>query len=445
MYDIFYVSTRDIDPSLKERFPLLKTATSIKEAQKKSFTRMLWIIWDDVILNDEFDLSFNVPKWDEQYVHVFKNGEHYDGICLVPKNQSILDREEAYRFFVDKKEISIVASYPKPYDVFVVDSYDEYLAALESSTSDMFWISSRNLKLINDFKFDLYFSWHNTYDRNQNHVFQHIVADEILYDGIFLCSKNAKLSKKEIDYRFLVNKKEWPIVASTTADYDIIFISYNEPNADSNFKKLSQHYPRAKRIHGIKGIHNAHIEAAKISDTDMFWVVDGDAIINDNFKFEFEVSRYDKDIVYTWKSQNPINKLIYGYGGVKLLPKKLTLKMDTNSADMTTAISDKFTIVDQVSNITAFNTDPFNTWKSAFRECVKLSSKTIRGQIDTETDERLNIWCTLVDGDFAIHALRGANAGRIYGQENAANPAALSMINDFEWLEQQFKLTSVLR
>ena len=31
----------------------------------------------------------------------------------------------------------------------------------------------------------------------------------------------------------------------------------------------------------------------------------------------------------------------------------------------------------QVSNITAFNTDPFNTWRSAFRECTKLASAII--------------------------------------------------------------------
>ena len=102
-------------------------------------------------------------------------------------------------------------------------------------------------------------------------------------------------------------------------------------------------------------------------------------------------------------------------------------------------------IMEQVSNITTFNTDPFNTWKSAFRECVKLSSKIIHGQLDAETEDRLDIWCNLAQGDFAIYALRGAQAGRLYGKENAGNVPALSKINDFSWLEQQFKLTSVLR
>ena len=445
MYDTFYISKFEIDPKLKEKFPFIKHASSIKEAQNKAFTKMIWIVWDDIELDENFDFNYRATKWDEEYVHVFKNKEFFDGVCLIPKKKTILSREEEHRFFIDKKEIDIVASNPKKYDSFVVNNYDDYLYALEHSTTDMFWITSSNLQPVDSFDFSMYFSWHNVYDRCQNHVFQHVVKDEILYDGIFLCSKHAKLSKKEIEYRFLVDKKEWPIIASTSPKYDIVFISYNEPNADDNYQSLTRRFPYAKRVHGVTGIHNAHIEAAKLSTTDMFWVVDGDAIIKDDFDFDYEVSRYDKDIVYTWRSENPINGLIYGYGGVKLLPKKLTMKIDVNSPDMTTAISNKFKVIDNVSNITAFNTDPFNTWKSAFRECVKLASKTIQGQVDTETEERLHTWCNVVNGDFAIHALRGANAGRLYGQENAADLTALSRINDFEWLEQQFKLTSVLR
>jgi hypothetical protein len=45
--------------------------------------------------------------------------------------------------------------------------------------------------------------------------------------------------------------------------YDIIFISYNEPNADENFARLKARFPYAHRVDGIKGIHQAHIAAAK--------------------------------------------------------------------------------------------------------------------------------------------------------------------------------------
>ena len=45
---------------------------------------------------------------------------------------------------------------------------------------------------------------------------------------------------------------------------DIIFISYDEPNADQNFEHLLDLAPHAQRIHGIKGIAQAHIAAAEL-------------------------------------------------------------------------------------------------------------------------------------------------------------------------------------
>ena len=61
---------------------------------------------------------------------------------------------------------------------------------------------------------------------------------------------------------------------------------------------------------------------------------------------------------------------------------------------MTTSISRHFKTIKVVSNITAFNTGSFETWKSAFRECAKLSSKVIDRQKTGETDERPQTWTT---------------------------------------------------
>jgi hypothetical protein len=213
--------------------------------------------------------------------------------------------------------------------------------------------------------------------------------------------------------------------------YDIIFISYNEPNADENFSRLKERFPLTKRVHGIKGIHQAHIAAAKKSFTKMFWVVDGDAIILDSFDFTHQVNDYDLDVVHVWRSQNPINGLEYGYGGVKLLPRKMTIDMDTTSTDMTMNISGKFKVMDAISNITAFNTDAFSVWRSAFRECAKLAVIN-----NDESLQRLSVWCVLYeDVSYGFYAYLGALAGKVYGENNASDKEALSKINDFTWLQ----------
>lgn len=224
--------------------------------------------------------------------------------------------------------------------------------------------------------------------------------------------------------------------------FDIVFISYNEPLAEENFQRLKERFPLAKHVRGIKGIHQAHVEAARRSFFEMFWVVDADAIVLDTFKFDYSPPEHQRDHVHVWRSKNPINDLEYGYGGVKLLPKNLTLNMDLNNTDMTTSISPYFIPMEEISNITAFNTDSFSAWRSAFRECCKLASKTISGQVNDETTARLKIWCTVNNGaPFGDYAVNGALAGRQYGEENAANPAALSLINDFDWLKNQFEQT----
>ena len=221
--------------------------------------------------------------------------------------------------------------------------------------------------------------------------------------------------------------------------YDIVFISYEEPNADDVYAELKERYPMAKRVHGVKGIHQAHIAAAKKCFTKMFWVVDGDAKLKDDFTFDYICEDWDLDAVHVWRCQNPVNLLVYGYGGVKLLPRQLTIDMDVTKPDMTTSISNKFYAHTEISNVTAFNTDAFNTWKSAFRECVKLSSKLIRGQIDDETETRLLIWCNegmnKPNGDYAM---MGARAGKKYGEENKDNKEALFKINDFDWLKEMY-------
>lgn len=449
MNDIFVITSNNNwnNSNLKERFPFIKLASTVQEAQERSLTRLLWIIWDDLTIIDDFDFNFSIPSWDEKYVHIFKNQDgFYDGICLLSKTYAVSKKENEFRFFIDHKKVDIVASYSKNYDQFYISSYEEYLEAIKNSSTRMFWCIWNELVVIDESIFD--FKVHDYYDKQINHVFKNTDVDEEKYNGIMLMSKSAVVPKREIDFRFLVNKKEHNRLVSKLRPYDIVFISHDESNADINYnillnKKLEN---RIFRVHGVKGIHQAHLEAAKLVKTPMFWVVDGDAKVEENFLFDHLVPRYDRYIVHVWHSKNTINNLEYGYGGVKLLPKKQTLEMSLDSTDMTSSISTGLRVMETVSNITEFNTDPFNTWKSAFRECVKLSSKIILGQVDQETENRLKIWCTTgINEPFGEYAIAGALAGKAYGEKNAGNIPAIRLINDFNWLKTQFESSSDIK
>ena len=372
-------------------------------------------------------------------MHQVDDKELYNGLFLCSKKTELSKKEVEHRFIVNKIEHKTVASGPTKYNIFnKVDTYEEYLSALENSATEMFYVVPSSVIVSNNFNFDQYFSHDNLFDRKINHMF----LNGKFHDGVILCSKYAKISKREWLFRFIANKKEVGIQASIPNPYDIVFISYQEPNADENFENLKTRFPNRviHRVHGIKGIHQAHIEAAKVCNTPMLYIVDGDAVVVDNFNFDWQVPVWQYNHVHVWRSKNPVNGLVYGYGGIKLFPRHETLNMDISKPDMTTSISDKFVAMPSVSNITSFNTDPFNSWKSAFRECAKLSSKVIDRQKSKETNERLRTWCMYMipDTPFGEDALQGAKAGTAYGTRNKGDVEALKTINDFEWLKEKF-------
>ena len=219
--------------------------------------------------------------------------------------------------------------------------------------------------------------------------------------------------------------------------FDVVFISYGEPNAEANWHRVLEKAPKARRVNMVKGIFEAHKAAAKLVATDMFYVVDGDAELLDSWKFNFQPNVFDRDCVHLWRSRNPVNDLEYGWGGVKLFPRQLLLDAETWNLDMTTELG-KLKIVNAVANLTSFNTDPFSTWRSAFRESVKLAV-ALEKEFEPEAAERLEIWTTVgadrLNGEYAIH---GAKMGAEYGRANADNPEQLKLINNYEWMKNEF-------
>lgn len=340
MYDIVFISYSESNAEknwqdLKQRFPNAKKASSLSDAKRKCFTKFFWVVFDNLNVCEDFDFSYEPDKWSQNAVHVFRNGDYYDGVCLIPKSNLPTEKEFEYRFFTQNKEVDIQASSPE--------------------------------------------------------------------------------------------------------SFDIVFISYNEPNAEQNFENLKSRFPHAIRVDDVKGIHNAHIEAAKKVDTDMFWVVDADSIVVEEFNFDYQVPKWQQDTVHVWSSRNPVNGLTYGYGGVKLLPTSMTIHMDKRKTDMTTSISDKFKQKEEMSNITAFNTDAFSAWRSGFRECAKLASKTIDRQNDAETENRLSTWCNVgTNAKYGTDTIRGAIAGKKFGKVNKNNLKELANLNDFDWLWNKF-------
>jgi len=216
---------------------------------------------------------------------------------------------------------------------------------------------------------------------------------------------------------------------------DIFFVTFNEPNANANWQKLLKRFPNAKRIHGVVGIDRAHKECAKRATTNMFWTIDGDTVIDDTFTFDYIPDIHDRNYIHIWYSRNPVNGLEYGYGAVKLWPKSQVLSYEGSWLDYTMSVG-QIKIMNQVVATTVFNSSSFETWKSSFRECVKLMRNIDLDKSDNESQERLKIWLTVKNQvAFADSCIKGANDAVIWYQNNKNN---LGLINNFYWLTNTY-------
>jgi hypothetical protein len=95
-------------------------------------------------------------------------------------------------------------------------------------------------------------------------------------------------------------------------------------------------------------------------------------------------------------------------------------------------------VLPEISNITQFDTSAYDAWRSAFRECVKLSSKIIQSQNSEDTEYRLNTWCNTASGAYGAFVIKGARAGKEFGETHAGDPEQLAKINDYDFLKQEF-------
>ena len=236
---------------------------------------------------------------------------------------------------------------------------------------------------------------------------------------------------------------------------DIFYLTYQDDFSQDNLdqiKKLAGKNQRVINIADIDGIYNGHKTCALESKTKHFFVVDGDAWVLDNFDFSYIPSETDEvypmtcsaQCTHVWRALNPATGQIYGYGGVKLFARdafmdKAYIDVEFPGVDVTTEVARRgysYLAVDTISNETRFATTPFNAWKSAFRETVKLAS----GVATQDRRLRLNEWRSPLESvPYSNEIALGAKMGENYGTANMGQGDKLFRINNWKWLTTWFK------
>jgi hypothetical protein len=211
-------------------------------------------------------------------------------------------------------------------------------------------------------------------------------------------------------------------------DQDIVFLSYDEPNAEKNYADLCSKVPWAKRVHGVKGSDAAHKACAALSETEYFVTVDADNIVDPKF-FEVEINLDELGLtpehVFSWCGRVHVNGLMYGNGGLKMWTRKFVNEMKTHeNSDPTDTkglvefcFDDRYYQFNDNYSESFTNATPFQAWRAGFREGVKMSLDQGARTADVrkvwwQNYHRLLVWCTVgADVENGIYSILGAREG----------------------------------
>jgi hypothetical protein len=211
-------------------------------------------------------------------------------------------------------------------------------------------------------------------------------------------------------------------------NYDFIFISYDEDNADENWADLKKKCPWAKRVHRVYGSDASHKAAAELSSTDRFITVDADTIVHPNFFNETiptDISN-DNKVVISWSSKNAVNGLIYGNGSLKSWTKDFVINMKTHENSTTPKNRIEFCFEDgyeqrnEIYSTTYPNASPKQAFRSGFREGVKMCldqgfripRKKFPEDVYWKNLIRLLVWCSVgADVQNGLWCIYGARYG----------------------------------
>lgn len=216
------------------------------------------------------------------------------------------------------------------------------------------------------------------------------------------------------------------------ADCSVIYLSFDEPQKEEFWLRIKDMCPWATRIDGVKGSDAAHKAAGAASETERFFLIDGDNLPNEEF-FNLQLDFTNKDenyklAQYRWRAINAINGLRYGNGGISSWTKTYVANMKTheNSEGMDATTVDfcmdgsdslYWPMYDCYST-TYPNKTPFQAWRAGFREGVKMvldkGSKPnitdFKERVASRNLNNLTIWhnvgLDVENGDWAIYGSR---------------------------------------
>ena len=392
---------------------------TIRRALKKTNWEYCWVT-SDICVYAEFDFTWHPSEWQQDMLHVFPSNEQKFGDTFYIHVPSFLEKTENLELLEWYPGLHFQMDYPVKRPIVPVQYTGDDLC-----------------KAVWTHKFDepVYLFY-----RDKLALAPTIGLWQPRMKTVVPCNHDSSISVIPRDTKNHIRTQiyDYPYIDKTqktlpSKDQSIVFISYDEPNADKNYTLLKEKFPHAQRLHGVEGMVPALKRAAELSESDYYYAVFAKTQIHPDFQFNYKPDYLKQPCHYLFHGRNMSNGLEYGTLGVTMYNCKLVLDATEWDVDFTTSFPVE--VVPELSALGYFATDPLRAWRSAFRECTKLQSRCIRRQVDVETQYRLDVWTNHAEGPYAEWVLRGARDG----VEFANSGEDIMQINDWNWLTEQFQ------
>ena len=216
---------------------------------------------------------------------------------------------------------------------------------------------------------------------------------------------------------------------------DIVYISNGEPDEEKWYDHLcymsnsdSNNIPW---IRGINGRTAAYQAAARASNTPWFFAVFAKLEVVPDFDWRWMPDYWQEPKHYIFNSRNPLNGLEYGHQGAIAYNKRMVLENNNPGIDFT--MSQAHEVVPLLSGIAHFNQSAWMTWRTAFREVLKLKM-FLTSNPTVETEHRINVWLTRANGNYADWCIQGAQDAVEYFNLVDGNADELKKSYEWNWL-----------
>jgi len=406
----------------------------MKRIMSTAETEYVWIL-NSICNYDFFDFTWKPEPWQAEMIHCFNNKQvqtrgdtfyiHVESFKKQMVELELLDWFNVINYCTDQH----AERWPTPVHFYTSDNLIEEIKNYKFTTPYVYFTNQPDITVV-----DTSCLWTRK-DRTVKRITRSGASVMVPRDI------KADLQSQIYDYPYLekserlINDYYW----KGKPGLDIVYISNGEPDEERWYNHLcyQSNTTDIEWVRGVNGRVAAYQEAARRSRTPWFFAVFAKLeVAGSEFPwFDWQPDYWQGPKHYIFNARNPLNGLEYGHQGIIAYNKNLVLSNNTPGIDFT--LSQPHESVPILSGTAHFNQSAWMTWRTAFREVIKLKHFNAT-EPTLETEHRLTVWLNRANGAFAADCLAGARDAVEYYDSVDGDYEQLKLSFEWKWLQEYY-------